>query len=88
VLVDVKRESPRDVLRHAAGLNDSLVDLINVVAIADEAPTTQSVQVSEEVMAAVDAQIARLRVLMAGELVGFNAALRETGMPALGVAAG
>ena len=30
VLVDVDRESPRDVLRHPAGLNDTLVDMIRV----------------------------------------------------------
>ena len=31
VLVDIHRASPRDVLRHPAGLNDTLVDLLNEV---------------------------------------------------------
>jgi photosystem II stability/assembly factor-like uncharacterized protein len=87
VLVDVKRESPRDVLRHPAGLNDTLVDLISVVAIADEAPTTQSAQVSEEIMAQVDAQIVQLGSLLGGELVAFNAALTAGGVAPLGTPA-
>ncbi len=87
VLVNVKRESPRDVLRHPAGLNDSLVDLISVVAIGDEAPTTQSAQVSEEIMAKVDAHIAQFKALVADEVAGFNEAVRAAGVPALSLAA-
>jgi hypothetical protein len=88
LLVDVKRESPRDILRHPAGLNDTLVDLISVVAIADEAPTSPARQVSEEIMAKVDAAIARLDGLAAGEVASLNAALRDAGVGWLGVAAG
>jgi len=86
VLVDVKRESPRDILRHPAGLNDTLVDLIGVVGIADEAPTAAARQVSEEIMAKVDAEIARLDVLLAGEMASLNAALRGAGVELLGEA--
>ena len=35
MLVDILRASPRDVLRHPAGLNDTLVDLLNGVGISD-----------------------------------------------------
>ena len=87
VLVDVKRESPRDVLRHAAGLSDTLVDLIGVVAIADEAPTLPARQVSEEIMAKVDALLATFAQLQAGELVHLNADLREAGVALVGVGA-
>jgi hypothetical protein len=55
VLVDLNRESPRDVLRHPAGLNDTLVDLINTVAIAGMSPTAQATAVSRETMDQVDA---------------------------------
>jgi photosystem II stability/assembly factor-like uncharacterized protein len=88
VLVDIKRESPRDILRHPAGLNDTLVDCISVVAIADEAPTVQARQVSEETMAKVDGEIARLDALHGGELASLNAALKAAGVDVLGVAAG
>ncbi len=84
VLVDMKRESPRDILRHPAGLNDTLVDLISVVAIADEAPTAPARQVSDEIMAKVDAEIARLDVLLAGDMARLNAALRGAGIELLG----
>ena len=83
-LVDVKRESPRDVLRHEAGLNDTLVDLISVVAIADEAPTTQARQVSDEIMASVDVQLKRLAVCTQRDVPKVNAALRAAGVEVLG----
>jgi hypothetical protein len=72
VLVDVNRESPRDVLRFPAGLNDTLVDLINTAALADMAPTQPAIEVSREIMAQVDAQLARLDALLAGDLVAIN----------------
>ena len=72
VLVDVNRESPRDTLRHPAGLNDTLVDLINTVAIADTAPTTQADAVSREIMAHVDAEIAKLDTLLASDIADIN----------------
>ena len=84
VLVDVKRESPHDVLRHPAGLDDTLVDLINVVAIADEAPTTQARQVSEEILAQVDDQLARLDALLAADVPELNAQLRAAGIEVVG----
>lgn len=84
VLTDIKREGPRDILRHPAGLNDTLLDLIGVVAIADEAPTVPSRQVSEEIMAAVDSEVARLDALAAGELAALNLRLRDGGFEVLG----
>ena len=60
VLVDVHRESPRDVLRHAAGLNDTLIDLISTVSIADTAPTSQAAAVAHEIMQRVDIEIAKV----------------------------
>ena len=83
-LVDIKRESPRDVLRHRAGLDDTLDDLISVVAIADESPTAQARDVAGGVMGQVDAQLAKLAALEAGDLAAFNAALRAAGVEVLG----
>ena len=77
VLVDVDRESPRDVLRHPAGLNDTLVDLTNMVAIADMAPTAQADAVSREIMAQVDAQIARLDAILSGDVTEINRTAAE-----------
>lgn len=86
VLVDVHRESPRDVLRHPAGLNDTLVDLINVAAIADAAPTSQAHEVSAEIMAKVEAQLDRFDDLVETDIPALNAALTAAGIGVLGAA--
>lgn len=84
VLVDPRRESPRDILRHPAGLNDTLVDLISVVAIADEAPPTQAQQVSDEIMAKVDAELAKLERIVAAEVPKLEEESRSAGVRWLG----
>jgi len=83
-LVDPHRESPRDVLRHRAGVNDAIADLVSVVAIADEAPTRPSREVAAEVLAQADAELGRLRALERGELAALNRALRAAGVEAVG----
>jgi uncharacterized coiled-coil protein SlyX len=77
VLVDVDRESPRDVLRHPAGLNDTLVDLINMAGIADMAPTVPTDAVSRETMARVDAELAKLDALLVGDIAEINRTAAE-----------
>jgi hypothetical protein len=72
VLVDVHRESPRDVLRHPAGLNDTLADLISTVSISDTAPTTQAAAVAKEIMARVDAEIGKVDRLVETEIATIN----------------
>lgn len=84
VLVDVKRESPRDVLRHPAGLNDTLVDLINTAAIADAAPPQQAREVSEEIAGRVRGLIAEFDALIAGEVAELNTALGAAGVAHIG----
>ena len=72
VLVDVARESPRDVLRHPAGLDDTLVDLINNVAVSDSAPTASSDAVAREIMAKVAGEIAKLDALVERDVAAIN----------------
>jgi photosystem II stability/assembly factor-like uncharacterized protein len=72
VLVDVNRETPRDTLRHPAGLNDTLLDMISTAAIADMAPTASAVAVSRETMDRTEAEIARFAALMEGEIAAIN----------------
>lgn len=81
VLVDVDRESPRDVLRHPAGLNDTLIDLINTSAIADMAPTEQATAVSREIMGKVDDQLAKLQDLLARRIAEINRTAADRGVP-------
>ena len=77
VLVDANRESPRDVLRHVAGLNDTLVDLINTVGMADMAPTQQAEAVAREIMARVDAEIGKLDTVTTDDVAAINHLLAE-----------
>jgi len=72
VLVDVSRESHRDVLRNPAGLNDTLLALISAVSVSDTAPTKSAVAVSREIMARVDAEIDKLEQLAATEVTAVN----------------
>jgi len=72
VLVDVHRESDRDVLRNPAGLNDTLLALISTVSVSDTAPTKPAVAVSREIMARVDAEIDKLEQLAATEVTAVN----------------
>ena len=80
VLVDVLRQSPRDVLRHPAGLNDTLVDLLNGVGISDTPPTTPHAEVSQQIMAQVDAEIAKVDAIAAGEIAEINGAIARAGL--------
>jgi hypothetical protein len=77
IMVDPKRKSARDVLRNPAGLNDTLLDMIAMTTIADAAPTTQTRAVSKETMAKVDAQIAKLDALVAGDIARLNKELAK-----------
>lgn len=72
VLVDVNRQTPRDVLRNPAGLNDTLVDLINTVAMSDREPTAQAEAVSRELMARVAGEIGKLEAIDAGAIAEIN----------------
>jgi hypothetical protein len=83
--VDVHRESRRDVLRNPAGLNDTLVGVINTVSISDTAPTTQAAAVAKEVMARVDAEIGKIERLITTEIAAVNRSALEQGVAASSV---
>ena len=72
VLVDVHRETDRDTLRHPAGLNDTLVDCLNTVSLADAAPTKQAAAVSKAIMARVDVEIDKAERLIENEVAAVS----------------
>ena len=80
VLVDIKRMSPRDVLRHPAGLNDTLADLLAGVGISDTPPTASHEAVSRDIIARADAQIAKVDALVAGEIAEINRSVANAGV--------
>ena len=83
-LVNIHRETPRDVLRHTAGLDDTLGDVISVVAIADFAPTDQAKEVAQDACSKVDKQIAKLEKLVDGPIAALNAKMDAAGISAIG----
>ncbi|WP_206616881.1 MULTISPECIES: hypothetical protein [unclassified Mesorhizobium] len=82
-LVDIKRETPQD-QRNPAGLNDTLIGLVNVVDCADAAPTLQARQVSDEIISKVDNEITKLDGLVKDDVTALNAALRCVGIEPVG----
>ena len=79
ILVDIDRESDRDVLRNPAGLDDTLLALISTVSVSDTAPTKQAAAVSKEIMARADAEIGKLERLAATEVAAVNRLALEQG---------
>jgi len=79
ILVDIHRESDRDVLRNPAGLDDTLLALISTVSVSDTAPTKQAAAVSKEIMARADAEIGKLERLAATEVAAVNRLALEQG---------
>jgi hypothetical protein len=77
VMVDPQRKSVRDVLRNPAGLNDTLFDMVAMATTADRPPTSQTTEVSREVMTKVDSEIAKFEALVKGDIAQFNAALAK-----------
>jgi hypothetical protein len=67
----------RDVLRNPAGLNDTLFDMIAMTTTADAAPTEQTRQVSREVMAKVDSEVAKFEKLVASDVAQLDKALAK-----------
>jgi photosystem II stability/assembly factor-like uncharacterized protein len=77
VMVDPHRKSVRDILRNPAGLNDTLLDMVAMATTADRPPTTQTREVSREVMAKVDREVAKFEALVKGDIAQLNAALAK-----------
>ena len=83
VLVDIHRETPRDVLRNPAKLDDTLGNLLWTVAMSDTAPATQVVAVAEEVMQKVAAESDRYREIVDTHVSALNAEAVAAGTPAI-----
>ncbi|MEM7300395.1 MAG: glycosyl hydrolase [Pseudomonadota bacterium] len=86
-LVNVHMETPRDVLRSPAKLDETLGELRWTVAMADTAPATQVVAVSDEVIAAVEAQINAYQSVLDEDVAAINATSASGGVPAISDAA-
>ncbi len=82
-LVDVHRETPRDVLRNPAHHDDTLGDLQWTVAMADTPPATQFVAVADEVMEKVQRQVTAYKALIDNDVAELNRDAAAAGIPAI-----
>ena len=82
-LVNVHKESPRDVLRHPAGLDESLGSMMWTTSMADTSPTSQVLAVSDELLAKVDEQLSALDRLVTGPITELNYKIAEAGIEAI-----
>jgi photosystem II stability/assembly factor-like uncharacterized protein len=82
-LYQTHNRTAEDPLNFPIRLNDKLSGVASSAAIGDYRPTAQAVQAKEQLTAAIDAQLARLRALWDGDLARFNQLAREKGVAAV-----
>lgn len=83
VLYQTKNRSSQDPLNFPIRLNDKLNAVANSASIGDYPPTAQAVQVKNELTAAIDAQLAKLKGIWDADLARFNELAREKSVPAV-----
>ena len=82
-IYQVKNRSNQDPLNYPIKLNNKLAALTGVVSRADVRPTDQSVRVFEELSAALQVQLDRLRAIVDADVPAFNKLVRDVGVPAV-----
>jgi hypothetical protein len=80
-LYQTKAKAPQDVLNFPIRLNNKLASLAGNVASGDHRPTDQSVKLKDELFAAVDAELSKLRQVFTEDLPRFNDMLRRLEVP-------
>src|SRR5439155_26299419 len=80
-LYQTKAKSSQDVLNFPIRLNNKLVSAAGAVAMGDKRPTEQALAVKDDLTAAIDAELSKLRTLMESDLPRFNAMLAQKKVP-------
>jgi photosystem II stability/assembly factor-like uncharacterized protein len=83
VLYQTKNKSSQDPLNYPIRLNDKLNAVASSASLGDFRPTAQAVQVKEQLTAAIDAELGKLRQVWEGDLVKLNELAREKGVAAV-----
>ena len=81
-LHQTKAKSSQDVLNFPIRLNNKLVTVAGGVADGDFRPTDSALQVKDELVGQVDAELTKLHTLMESDLARFNAMLAQKRCPA------
>jgi photosystem II stability/assembly factor-like uncharacterized protein len=82
-LYQTKNKSPQDPLNYPVRLNDKLNSLAASIGTGDYPPTSQQIRVKDELVKAVDAQLAQLDEIFAKDVPSFNATAGKAGVPAV-----
>lgn len=82
-LYQTKMESRQDPLNFPIRLNDKLAGVAGAAGIGDFPPTASAVAVRDELVAAIDAELAKLKEIVATGLPAFEARAREAGVTLL-----
>ncbi len=82
-LYQTKNRSNQDPLNFPIRLNNKLAALAGAIAAADAQPTDQQVAVYEDLTSRINAQIEKLRQVMATDVPAFNKLAREKEVPAV-----
>jgi hypothetical protein len=82
-LYQTKNQSSQDPLNYPIRLNNKLAALAGSVAGPDAAPTDQAYQVFEDLNARTNAQLEKLKQVMATDVPAFNKLVRDQNVPAV-----
>jgi photosystem II stability/assembly factor-like uncharacterized protein len=82
-LHQTRTKSPQDVLNYPVRLNNRLSALAGTVAMGDNRPTDQAVQLLGELTAQINTELSRLRRLLDEDLYRFNDLVAKKRLPAV-----
>jgi hypothetical protein len=82
-LYQTKNQSNQDPLNFPIRLNNKLASLAGVVAGAENAPTDQSFAVYDDLVARIDAELAKLKTVLSADVAAFNQLVRDQNLPAV-----
>ncbi len=82
-LYQTRNQSSQDPLNYPIRLNNKLAALGGTVASADARPTDQSYQVYEDLAGRINAQLEKLKQVVASDVPAFNKLVREKDVPAV-----
>ena len=82
-LYQTKNQSNQDPFNYPIRLNNKLAALGGVVGSAEAAPTAQSYAVYDELVTAIDAELAKLSRIMKTDVPAFNQLVRDQNIPAV-----
>ena len=82
-LYQTKNRSQQDPLNFPVRLNDKLNALGSSASLGDNRPTAQAVQVRDQLVQAVDAQLSTLAQILSQDLPAFNELAKTEGIPAV-----